>query len=236
MNKNPHTYADFGTIGAIEENVFGDGAALTARPRGHYPEEGSSAVILPLVQSNRLPIALEAVPDLPLVDYIDWMLSHGWYDVDVATGVVSNPRTRLPLKPRVGHGGYLQVTLVYRHRIARTVRVHRMVAVKLWGADAVRSADVAHLDGDRGRNVDANLALMARADHVRFDRLGQPNHKLRKTRWSPCCRCGDPDGPMGRNDRTPRRISGLRFGVSGIVCGRCYGALRRAALKAVPSQ
>jgi hypothetical protein len=48
----------------------------------------------------------------------------------------------------------------------------------------------------------------------------------RKT-WEPCAACGDPDGAMYRQHRTPIRADGARYGVAGKVCHACRVRLYR---------
>jgi hypothetical protein len=43
-----------------------------------------------------------------------------------------------------------------------------------------------------------------------------------KTKWAPCAKCGDPDGPAcGQTNVTPARFDGRPYGVDGEICRRC---------------
>lgn len=57
----------------------------------------------------------------------------------------------------------------------------------------------------------------------------QPRFSHPKTRWQPCAVCADLNGPIYRTPssraRTPRRLSGKRFGIDGVLCWKCYGQL-----------
>ena len=48
----------------------------------------------------------------------------------------------------------------YRRVGQRVVAVHRLVAIAVWGAAAVRGRHVVHRDGDRAHNAAANPALV----------------------------------------------------------------------------
>lgn len=43
-----------------------------------------------------------------------------------------------------------------------------------------------------------------------------------KASWSLCAECGDANGRIGPEARTPRRYDGSRFGIDGQLCDRCY--------------
>lgn len=174
--------------------------------------------------------------DLPLDDYIAWMLNQGYYDAEVHTGRVINPRSGQELRP-TRHGrerNYLGVQMVYSSRVIRRVAVHRVVAIKAWGVEAVRGKHVGHRDGDPSHNAIDNLWLPETPrEHVRADNsdrgfIPQP----RKEAWAPCVRCGTEGGPIIPKGHTPIRISGQRFGIDGALCGRCYGTLAERARRA----
>ena len=64
--------------------------------------------------------------------------------------------------------GYI---LVYRpnHAFANSkgfVYLHRLVALKKWGADLILRNDIHHKDGDRGNNALSNLELCSRKRHL----------------------------------------------------------------------
>lgn len=44
----------------------------------------------------------------------------------------------------------------------------------------------------------------------------------RKTEWSPCEVCGEPNGRPLRNSHVPARVSLSRFGLDAIACMKCY--------------
>jgi len=49
-----------------------------------------------------------------------------------------------------------------------------------------------------------------------------------KQSWEPCVSCGDKDGPVTGNGKTPARIKLHKFGFSGLGCSRCYNRLAQA--------
>jgi hypothetical protein len=165
---------------------------------------------------------------LPLDDYIAWMLDQGYYAVDAKTGAVTNARTGRPLTTFLNGLGYPSVNLVYNRMVVRRALVHRMVAVKVWGVEAVRGKQVAHMDGARRRSIADNLWIPATARaHVYFDGTYKNlTRRKPKQQWPPCVRCGDSDGRITGGRATPDRITGGRFGIEGDICRRCYGALQ----------
>ena len=170
--------------------------------------------------------------ELGLDDYIAWMLESGRYDVDIETGEVTNPRSGQALSPILNQAGYHEVNLVYNREVVRRVKVHRMVAVKKYGVDAVVGKHIAHLDSNKTHNHWSNLRPMTPTEHMAYDGICVKSYPHPpKTEWPPCVRCGDPDGPYS-NRRSPDRISGARFGIEGQLCRRCYGALQERERRA----
>lgn len=178
---------------------------------------------------------------LTLDEFARWMLDQGRYDVDVATGTVTNARTGHILRPQhTGPRGrtYHAVNLVFSGRVIRMVKVHRLIAVKVWGVDAIRGKGVGHRDSNRYRNVISNLWLPESVqEHARADNSTRGLVRAEaKICWPPCARCGNPDGQSQPDCVTPVRISGQRFGIDGQLCRRCYGTLgerdRRARKRA----
>lgn len=174
---------------------------------------------------------------LPLDEFARWMLDHGWYDVDMQTGIVTNVRTGFVLKasPRGPAGrDYRAVSLVFSGKVIRSVKVHRLIAVKVWGVGAIRGKEIGHKDGNRYHNSIDNFWLPdSRREHANFDNSGRGLvRREAKTSWSPCVRCGDPDGQSQPDCVTPVRISGARYGIAGQLCRRCYGTLGERARRA----
>jgi hypothetical protein len=166
---------------------------------------------------------------LTLDEFAAWMLANGYYDVDEHTGSVTNLRRGTPVHPIAHPTGYRVVNLVYTRKIVRQVKLHRLIAVKVWGVVAIKDKQVGHRDHDKTNNTIVNLWLPeTAAEHVAFDK---PHRNLlmrnkqwpTKTSWPPCALCGDKDGRTCA--RTPDRITGARFGVEGSICRRCYGRL-----------
>jgi transposase len=157
-----------------------------------------------------------AVRALPTDAFAALLLRLGRYRVDLATGAVISGRTGRPMAPqRNPRTGYDQVLLRYRPA-ARSVTVHRLVALAAWGVEAVRGRHIVHRDDDRTHNAAANLALV------------DPSARNRGP-VAPCARCGAPGGraraPGGAGP--PARVSGTRFGIAGLLCAGCYDSLRR---------
>jgi hypothetical protein len=170
----------------------------------------------------------KAMKALPLVDYMEWMLKSGKYDVDVDTGIVINCRTGKPLKSRIDKEGYPSVNLAFDGVVTRPVRVHRFIAVKLWGADAAKGNHVAHLDGNKKRSIRPNIEIKTPSAHLKHDYaigIHKPITGPWKKSWEPCARCGDPDGPIRKGEQSPARNTGRRFGIEGDLCGRCLKIL-----------
>jgi hypothetical protein len=171
---------------------------------------------------------------LPLDEYVRWMLDRGYYDVDVCSGIVTNPRTGKVLKPQPSgrpDRPYHAVHLVFSGKVIRMVRINRLIAVKAWGVEAIRGREVGHRDGNRLHDSIENYWLPeSRREHAMFDNSGRGLIRAEaKTEWPPCARCGDPDGPSRRDCKSPVRTSGARFGINGELCGRCYGTLAERA-------
>jgi hypothetical protein len=167
------------------------------------------------------------VLSMPLLKFIALMIEQGRYDVDVDSGTVFNVQTGHRLKPLIDSSGYPSVTLAYSGAVMRPVRVHRMIGVKVWGAEAVKGRHVAHLDGNKERSVRSNLELKSPSDHLKYDyEIGVHHPKLNpKTSWLPCVRCGDPDGKIVPGYLTPFRCTGRKFGIDGQLCYRCHKVL-----------
>lgn len=106
---------------------------------------------------------------LSLDEYADLMLKDRRYDVDVETGAVTGLRRGRPLKATPGDSGYPTVYLAYSKHVDRPIRVHRLIAVKLWGVEEIFGKEVAHLDHRRNNNVQSNLQLMTYAEHREYD-------------------------------------------------------------------
>lgn len=201
----------FGKIGEIQ---MGAGAALDKPPGVAERHRRSLSVVI--LSSSKVGSRDQI---------IEWLFSHGWYDVDPDTGTVTNPRTGKILKTCLSNG-YPVVTLYGPEGARTTAAVHRLIAIKLWGAAAVFGKEVAHLDRVKIHSYAANLALMTPKEHHDYDKSG--GFKNRKTSWGPCARCGDPDGPIESGHCvTPVRYDGTRFGIDGRICARCYHDLRR---------
>lgn len=193
---------------------------------------------LPLAASNTQPTPTnEEMRALPLDEYARWMLDNGRYDVDVHSGIVTNARTGQVIKPlRSGRvaATYLGVSLVYSGKTIRRISVHRLIAIKAWGVEAIRGKEVGHKDGNRHHNVLDNFWLPeSRREHAIADNSNRGLiRREAKTDWPPCVRCGDPDGGLNRDCKTPLRVSGERFGIDGQICRRCYGTLRERVRRA----
>src|SRR5262245_32876183 len=83
---------------------------------------------------------------LTVDEFARWVLDHGLYDVDPETGVVLSLRTGRPMAPqRRGQMGYAGVGL-RAGTVGRSITIHRLIAVKVWGVEACRGKEVAHLD------------------------------------------------------------------------------------------
>jgi hypothetical protein len=168
----------------------------------------------------------ETLRAMDLDDYVAWMLEAGRYDVDVTTGVVRNARTGRPLKPKLDNRRrYLVVRLSYG-TCQRTVSVHRMVGIKLWGVQAVRGKEVGHRNGRRDINTVDELWLPATVvEHREHD-------GATKQAWPACVLCGDIDGRIPMGKRTPGRFTGASFGIDGQLCARCYQRLHKRRARA----
>lgn len=162
-------------------------------------------------------------------------LAEDRYVVDTVAGLVLK---KLACGP--DRRGYPTISLTTAQAGHASVRVHRVVAAAAWGIDAIRGRWVGHRNGIRTDNRLANLWLPASiAEHNEHDGLAAnllPGGKV-TTQWDPCTRCGDPGGYVPQGKRTPVRIAGTRFGITGALCYRCYGTLdmrqrRRARRKA----
>lgn len=172
-------------------------------------------------------------------ELIAFALEQGIYDVNLSSGAVTNRRGRV-LSASVDKDGYQTITLYVRKGLQRTVRVHRMVAIKAWGLVVVRGRQVAHRDGNRVHNTLENLWLPESVkEHNRHDGTDRNLvHGQRKCKemWAPCVRCGAPDGQPYHARKTPARVTGTRFGFEGDLCWRCYHMLdereRRALRRA----
>ena len=179
--------------------------------------------------SKPLPAEMQA---LDTVAYAEYLLQHGHYAIDVNTGVVTNARTGRQLKPTMGIDDYPYVTLAYSQFVTRPIRIHRLIAVVVWGADAVRGMQVAHLDGNRAHSYMPNLALLTPKAHVLYDGTMNLPRTLPKQSWPNCVRCGTSGGTIDRHCRTPTRITGRRFGIEGSLCRKCYRSLENQQQRA----
>lgn len=155
-------------------------------------------------------------------------LQLGLYDVDITTGIVINRKGRALAMPP-DKDGYRTVTLYFSKGKQRTVLVHRMVAIKAWGVEAVRDRQVGHRDGDRVHNALSNLWLPDTVkEHNAYDGTDQnliKGQQKTKTDWPPCVRCETMTGPALHGCKSPSRINGKRLGVNGVLCWHCYRAL-----------
>lgn len=170
----------------------------------------------------------------PLDEFIAWMLKEKWYRVDVATGRVWNARSGQELRTFLNASGYPSVNLVFCRSVVRRALVHRIIAIAVEGADAVRGKQVAHLDQQRSHSVAGNLWIApTAAAHIKYDGTDRnlTFHAPSKESWLPCVRCGDPDG-SSLYGLTPDRITGSRFGIEGSLCRRCYGTLQERERRA----
>lgn len=159
---------------------------------------------------------------------IDRALAEGLYSADLATGIVTG-RNGHTLAMPVNQDGYRTVTLFFTKQQQVTALVHRMVAIRAWGLEAVQGRQVAHRDGYRTHNALGNLWLPESVkEHNHYDgtdrNLVRGQQKCKDT-WLPCVRCGVPDGPPYHGRKTPARISGARLGIEGKLCWPCYHAL-----------
>lgn len=166
----------------------------------------------------------------PLDDFVARLLAQGTYRVDLKSGQILSGYSGRPLSPSKKLG-YRVVTFA-ENGVDRKVRCHRVIAIALWGVDAVRGKDVGHDDGHRAHNDPANLWLPdTRKEHM--DRDGITALMIERgfrpsASYPPCTRCGDPEGPRGGSkNKTPARCDGQRFGINGRLCYRCYQSLSR---------
>lgn len=173
---------------------------------------------------------------LTLDAYAAWMLAQGYYDINTHTGEVTNLRRGRTVHPIAHPTGYQVVNLVFSRVVVRQVKIHRLIAVKVWGVEAIRDKQVGHIDGVKTNNTIANLWLPeTAAEHVFFDGTHRNliiggTHRI-KTEWAPCVICSDKDG-RSTDGHTPDRISGARFGIEGQICRRCYGRLQERQRRA----
>ncbi len=148
-------------------------------------------------------------------------LDSGLYRVDCETGAVFGQRGN-QLKPSPQKAGHLVVTLYAPNQRRAVVYVHRLVVIAAKGLQAVQGVDIDHEDGDVTNNRLDNLKVYeSHPQHIKDNAAARPE-RHRKASWEPCVRCGNPDGKMARNHRTPTRISGKSFGIAGRVCLQCY--------------
>jgi hypothetical protein len=176
----------------------------------------------------------QRVKEMPLDDFIEFMFSSGRYDADPATGSIWNAASGLPLRTFPDRRGYLQVNLVFSRKVVRRCKVHRVIAVKAWGAERVGGKQVGHRNGVKTDNAVTNLWLPeSPKDHYEHDVANDLwGTKPPKGSWEPCVRCGNPNGRIGPRKLTPIRISGKRFGIAGKLCDACYSALRKRQVRA----
>lgn len=149
-------------------------------------------------------------------------VADGWYGIDTPTGIVTGRYgRRLTCPPdRDGYRSFTAVTSAGR----TNVRVHRLIAAKAWGIDAIAGRQVAHRNGVNTDNRLANLWLPASVkEHNEYDgTIANLTYRTPlKTSWSACADCGTADGPL-KGCRTPARYSGERFGIDGELCNTCY--------------
>lgn len=165
----------------------------------------------------------------PLDDFVARLLAQGTYRVDLETGQIVSGYSGRPLSPSKKLG--YRVVSFAEGGVSRKVRCHRVIAIALWGVDAVRGKDVGHDDGHRAHNDPANLWLPeTRKQHM--DRDGVTALMIERgfkpvSNYPPCAGCGDPEGVIRGKNKTPIRCSGKRFGIDGKLCYRCYTNLRR---------
>jgi len=161
-------------------------------------------------------------------ELIDKALQYGLYRVDIQSGTVYGHKGKL-LNPYVDRDGYEVVTVYLAKNIQRAIHVHRMVAMAAWGADAIRDKQIGHKDQNSLHNGIDNLWIPQTVkEHFEYD--GGNVHLKKgqswcKPSWPPCVRCGDPDGRLPADGKTPARVNGERFGFDGQLCRRCYHTL-----------
>jgi hypothetical protein len=136
-------------------------------------------------------------------------LLHGWIDVDVGTGKITDPRSgrevRSLLHPKAGLGFMYS----FRKNGQDRYYTNRLIAIKRWGLAAVRKKEV-------------------REDPIQG--LVVQNHGASwiKQEWERCAICGTSGGFIGKRHVTPNRYSAEPFGISGELCTRCYFMEHRA--------
>lgn len=170
---------------------------------------------------------------LSLDEYAALMLDEGRYSVDPDTGTVTGRRFGRPLKGGVDGAGYPTVHLAYSRNVQRPIRVHRLIAVSVWGVEAVSGMHVAHLDRNKAHSVRANLQLMTPTDHNHYDDLAARMRAAKSAKpvtvrvVAPCARCGEGETLVLPGIPRPARMSGRAFGVAGRLCRDCFNMLRK---------
>jgi hypothetical protein len=162
--------------------------------------------------------------------YAERLIVEGIVVVDEHQGTVWNTRRRrmISIWPQGKRDPYPCVYLPEILGEKRHISVHRLIAIKMWGADAIRGKEVSHIDGDKARSVIENLQVLTPRAHRRFDiTQGTYQPSRPKPSWPPCAVCGTPDGTVIGTRVTPMRIAGTRFGITGQLCKRCYSRYSR---------
>lgn len=173
----------------------------------------------------------QEVLQLPLDDFFCYLLSSGKYRADANNGYVYNAKTNQLLGQHLNKGGYFIASFVFNRKVVRQVKVHRVIALHLFGLKACKGKQIAHLDGNKTNNIGSNLRPMDAAAHVAYDGTDKNLvHGKPKEKWKPCFNCNEKQGPISAV--TPIRISGKRFGIDGDICRRCYGMLQERERRA----
>lgn len=172
-------------------------------------------------------VDIEVAKNLPLDEYGELMLKIKKYDVNIDSGIVCNLERGKPLKSTLDSNGYPVVKLSLSRGCARSIHVHRLIAIKVWGVSTIKGKQVGHKNGVRHESVISNLWLPETVkEHVYHDEtwknLNWSSDSKVKKYWEPCVDCGEKDGRIEGSNKTPDRLNGIRFGIEGKICRRCY--------------
>jgi hypothetical protein len=122
-------------------------------------------------------LTLAQVQGLSLDAFAELLFTRGVYQIDPMSGEVSRDGAVLRAHKNM-HTGYWHVSLHLAPFRVQTITLHRLLAIREWGADAIKRKHVAHLNGDKDRNTISNLAPMTPKEHRAHDMrvLGQREH------------------------------------------------------------